>query len=75
MSVIIDFFTGLYDTVANIILWFINFLKDLLYVTKLIRTFVWKLPELVSWLPGTLVAMLVVVFSIVIIYKILGREG
>lgn len=75
MSVIIDFFSGLFDTIANMVLYFINLLKDMVYVLKLLRTFVWKLPELFMWLPGTLVAMLVVVFSIVIIYKILGREG
>ena len=66
-------------TISNIITSLVDFvvgmIEDLVYVVKLCGSFVAKIPTLFSWLPASVVAIIVIIFAIVVIYKILGREG
>ena len=68
LSTIGDFFSSIYGFV-------ISFFQDTAYVIKLTAEFVAKIPDYFSWLPPELVALIVTIFSIVVIYKVLGREG
>lgn len=63
-----DFFTTVIDFV-------IAFFKDLVYMVKLVGETITQLPEYLDWLPAGLVGGLLAIFAVVIIYKILGREG
>lgn len=66
--------TDFFDMIGSVVDFIINFVKDLVYVIKLVGEFVLKIPDMFTWLPATVVALIVTVFGIVVIYKILGRE-
>lgn len=63
-----DFF----NTVFNFVL---DFISDLVYLVKLIGETVAKIPSYFEWLPAPVLAILASILAIVVIYKILGREG
>ena len=68
LSNIVDFFTSVVDFV-------LDFISDLVYAIKLIGETVLNLPDFFGWLPGSIVTLLISLFAIVVIYKIIGREG
>lgn len=49
--------------------------EDLVYVAKLLSSLVLKMPRIFSWLPPPVISIILTIFAIVVIYKILGREG
>lgn len=65
---ILNFFNSIIDFV-------ISFIEDIVYIIKLTGEFVLNIPSYFSWLPSSVVAMLVAIFAVVVIYKVLGREG
>lgn len=62
-------FLGLFWTYA------IEIGREMLFVVELLGTFFVHIPAYFSWLPGSLVSVLITLISIVIVYKVLGREG
>lgn len=52
----------------------VDFIADLVYAIGLIGKTVLELPSYIQWIPGSLVALLTTAFSIVVIYKVLGRD-
>ena len=52
----------------------VDFISDLVYAIGLIGKTVLEIPSYLGWLPSSLMAMLTTIFSIVVIYKILGRD-
>lgn len=75
MKAIIDFIQGFVDIVVSLVNFVIQTITDLVYVIGLLGQMLVNLPTYFGWLPSVIVSMLVVIFSIVVIYKILGREG
>ena len=67
--------TGFFELVFSLVDFVIGFIEDLVYVVKLVGQFVLKIPSYFAWLPSQAVTMVVTVFGIVVVYKILGREG
>lgn len=63
-----NFFTSIYDFV-------ISLFEDLVFVVKATSKAVASIPNLFSWLPAPVLALLVAIFAVVVIYKIMGREG
>lgn len=62
------FIVAVYDFITGLI-------EDLVYVVKLTAEFVKNIPVYFSWLPGSVIAIIVAIFAVVVIYKVLGREG
>lgn len=75
MQDILNFFTGIVDLVVSLVDFVIGLIDDIVYMVQLTAVFVGNIPTYFAWLPGTFVATIVVIFSIVVIYKIIGREG
>lgn len=75
MDAIVSFFTGLGNAIVSVFDFIISFFSDLIYVIQLLGKVVLSIPSYFSWLPGSVSALLVTLFAIVVIYKILGREG
>lgn len=75
LETIKDFFLSLADVITSLVDFFIGMITDLVYVVKLCGSFVLKIPTLFSWLPAPAVAIILSIFAVVVIYKILGREG
>lgn len=75
MQAILDFFTGLWSTVLGLVDFVISFIQDIIYVIQLTAHFVTQIPNYFGWLPSAFVSVLISIFGIVVVYKVLGREG
>lgn len=75
LETIKDFFLSVADVITSLVDFVVGMITDLVYVVKLCGSFVLKIPTLFSWLPAPAVAIIVSIFAVVVIYKILGREG
>ncbi len=61
-------FTALLDFLFGII-------SDLVYVVGITGDAIIAIPSYFGWLPDEFLTVLLTIFSIVVIYKLLGREG
>lgn len=72
---LLDFLSGIADGIVAVFDFIISFFKDFMQFLQLLATMPAKLALWLSWIPGEIFALLAVLFGIVILYKILGREG
>lgn len=75
MSAIITFFEGFVDVISGAVDFLVGFVEDIVYIVKITGEFVLEIPNYLSWLPAPVLAIVIVVFGIVVIYKVMGREG
>lgn len=75
MDAIINFLKGIGDGIVAVFDFFIGFLADLVYLVQLTAKFLAQIPLYFSWLPSEMLALIGLIFAIVVLYKILGREG
>lgn len=75
MQAIIDFLVGFGKVILSLADFAYTFIYDLVYVIKLTARSLAAIPALFYILPGACVTLLVGIFSVVVIYKVLGREG
>lgn len=68
LQTIADFFVAIFELVMSLV-------RDIIQMVKMLGDFVVKIPDYFSWLPPAVVGLIVTIFGIVVIYKILGREG
>lgn len=72
---ITNFIEGIANSFQAIIDFLKDFIADSIYVIEVCGKAVLFIPKLFGWLPASVVALVIGVFAIVIIYKVLGREG
>lgn len=70
-----DLLSSIGNAIVNLCTFVVDFFGDLVYMIKLTGKFLVAVPGYLSWLPSGLVASIMTIFAIVVIYKILGREG
>lgn len=75
MQAVIDFFVAIADGLLAIVDFVGSLVEDVLYVVQLTGEFVSSIPDYLSFLPAPVLAIVVSMFAVVVIYKILGREG
>ncbi len=75
MKALVEFIKGIAEGVTAAIDFLFGTIQDLVYMVKLLGQFILDVPAYLSWLPAGVVAIFITIFSIVVIYKILGREG
>lgn len=75
MQVILDFFSGMFEPIQKLFDFAISFWKDLVYLVQLTGTFLANIPTYFAWMPSQFVTTLYILFCIVVVYKVLGREG
>lgn len=75
LTTIKDFLVGIGDAILSLWEFIIGFFEDLVYIIQLTGKFVLNIPSYFAWMPGEIVTLIVMIFSIVVIYKVLGREG
>lgn len=75
MEALVSFFKGIGDFIVTIADFVISLFQDLIYVIGIIGQVVVAIPSYFSWVPSTYQVLLISLISIVVIYKILGREG
>lgn len=74
MQAIVNMLTGFFDAIGSIIDFVVDFFSDLVFVIATLGQFVIEIPGYFVWLPVEIIALLVTIFSIVVIYMILGRK-
>lgn len=75
MDSLIRFFESIGNAIVTIFQFIVSFFQDLVYIIGLTGSILLKIPEYFAWLPSSLLSLLVTIFGIVVIYKIMGREG
>lgn len=75
MQAIIDFFVTIGEVVTSIIDFVVKFFMDLVYIIGLLGQTIAALPAMIGWLPSACISLVIATFTIVVIYKIMGREG
>lgn len=75
LDTIKKFIQGISDMLLTLWDFVIDFFEDIAYVVELTTSFVVGIPTYFSWLPAELLALIVAIFGVVVIYKVLGREG
>ena len=75
MQALIDFLKGFAEIISSLVNFVIGIVQDLLYVISLLGSLIVKIPQMLGWLPSACITLVVTMFAVVLIYKILGREG
>jgi len=75
MTQIINFFKTLIDFLVGVVNFVITLVQDLVNVVNMLGETVLRLPSAFAWLPGAVGSLLLALFTVVVIYKFLGREG
>ena len=75
MKDVLEFLKGIGNAITSVVEFVIDFFQDLVYVIEVVSKTVLSIPSYFSWLPSAAIAIIVTIFGIVVIYKILGREG
>lgn len=75
MKAVIETLKGIAEAITAAIEFLFGLIEDLVYMVGLLGQFILDIPAYLSWLPTGIIAIFVTIFSIVVIYKILGREG
>ena len=66
---------SIFNLISSVVSFIIGFFQDLVYMISLLGKFILSLPTYLSWLPPTFITAVSLIFTIVVIYKVLGREG
>ena len=75
MQAITNILSNIVDWIVMVFDFIFGFFEDIVYIIKITGVFLLKIPDYFAWLPSQCVSLVVVIFSIVVVYKILGREG
>lgn len=75
MQAIVDFLKGIGTAITSIFDFIISFFQDLVYAIQLCGKVLLNLPSYLGWIPSSFLSIIMVLFGIVVVYKILGREG
>lgn len=75
MNALLEFFKGIGTAITSVIDFVMGLFEDLVYMIKLLGQVVLNIPSYFSWLPSQVIALIILIISIVVIYKVLGREG
>lgn len=74
LNTIKDLFFSLTDILLSLWDFVISFFEDIVYVVRLCKSVVVGIPYYFAWMPGSIVALLVTIFGIVVVYKVVGRD-
>lgn len=75
MQSIVKILSSIVDWIVIAFDFVFGFFEDIVYIGKITGVFLRKIPEYFAWLPSQCIVLVVLIFSIVVLYKILGREG
>lgn len=74
LSTIKDFIVGIGDMLMTAWKFVIGIFEDIAYLIKLLHEFVTDIPSYFSWLPAEVVALIVIIFGVVIVLRVIGRD-
>ncbi len=65
---IVTFFSSVWDFILNLI-------NEIVFLVQSLAKVVVTIPSYFTWLPSGVLATLLVIIAVVVIYKVMGREG
>lgn len=71
---IFDAIKGFFEFIVSIVEFLFGLIKDLVYVVRMIGKAAISIPTYIGFLPTVLISLFLVSVSVVIIYKIVGRD-
>lgn len=75
----LEFLTELFTSFFNFFIsgfkMIMSFIVHFYSVVKILGDFLSSVPSYFYWLPDNIVSIIVVTFGLIVVYKILGREG
>lgn len=71
----LDMLQSIVDTLTAIIDFIVQLVQDLIFVVETLGQAILTIPDYLSWLPAEVASLFIIAFSVVLIYKIVGREG
>lgn len=75
MQTIVDFLSSIGNVIVTAYEFLVDTINGIVYVVRILAYFVSNIPYYFEWLPTEFVTIVVMIFSIAVVYKILGREG
>lgn len=75
MQTIVDFLASIGNVIVTAYEFLVDTINGLVYVVRILYYFVSNVPLYFDWLPSEFVTIVVMIFSVAVVYKILGREG
>lgn len=75
MQGVLSFLEGFADSLVTLVNFIITCFADVIYMIQLLVKVVAQIPNYFSWLPAEMLTLVIVIFGVVVVYKILGREG
>lgn len=75
MNAIIQFFEGIGNAIVSLVDFVIGLISDLVYLVKFTAEILAEIPSYFSWIPQELTVLLLPIFTFVVLFKIMGREG
>lgn len=75
MQAIAEFLKAIGDAILGVYDFVISLFQDLVFMVRMLGDIGQALPVYFSWLPSSVLSALILVFTLVILYKFLGREG
>lgn len=72
---IVSMLRNLFDVIGSVVDFVVSFFSDLVSMIKLIGEVVVKIPDYLTYIfPASFISVVVLALSIVVIYKVLGRD-
>lgn len=75
MQALLDWFASVSDFIVTLIEFTIGMIEDVITMVWLLGVAALEIPQIITFIPGPLVAILCVFLTAAILYKFLGREG
>ncbi len=75
MAVIISYFEQFFQLIETLVNYFIQTILDVVYLVGLLVEMLGLMPLLFIWLPGTVAVTLVTAFALLVVLRIIGRDG
>lgn len=75
MEDLLNMIEGFIDLVVSLANFVFDLIQDLLYLIDLLATVVLNLPDIFGWMPPAIYSIIASIFGVLVMYKILGREG
>lgn len=75
MQVLADFLNSIGSAIGTAFQFLVDTVEGIAFVVQLTAKFLVSLPTYFGWMPVQIKTLVIMIFSIAVTYKIIGREG
>ena len=74
MEALANLLAGIGEAIFIGVSWIVDTVESTIYILRLLAYFAANIPRYFAWLPGEFIGIIVFLFSVAVIYKVMGRE-